>query len=94
MKKHKTHHDRLDTYPGLFKQHEEIHQRIDDNMEMLRLAQISQLRAQMIHIYEQAQRDGELSVYWKEQFYDMYKIYKAMGGNGFIEQIKSFIDEL
>lgn len=47
----------------------------------------SLLRSQIINIYHKAEKDGFLPIYNLENLNDMYKAYKALGGNGAIEQL-------
>lgn len=47
----------------------------------------SLLRSQIITIYHKAEKDGFLPIYNLENLNDMYKAYKALGGNGAIENL-------
>lgn len=45
------------------------------------------LRSEMLHIYYQYKDAGKIRQYELENFLMMYKAYKAMHGNSFIEKI-------
>lgn len=47
----------------------------------------SLLRTQIISIYHKAEKEGHLPIYNLENITDMYKAYKALGGNGAITQL-------
>lgn len=47
----------------------------------------SLLRTEIIHICYKAQEQGYIEIYNLENLVDMYKSYKALGGNGAITEI-------
>lgn len=52
-----------------------------------------QLRHDMLHTYYRHREDKTIRQYELEDFLYLYKGYKALGGNSFIDRIKSEIDE-
>lgn len=52
-----------------------------------------QLRHDMLHTYYRHREDHQIRQYELEDFLYLYKGYKALGGNSFIDRIKSEIDE-
>ena len=52
-----------------------------------------QLRHDMLHTYYRHRDDHTIRQYEYEDFLYMYRGYKALGGNSFIDRIKSEIDE-
>ena len=53
----------------------------------VRDGQMCQLRAYMLQVYHDNKESGTLRQYEAENFVLMYKAYKAMGGNSFIDEI-------
>ena len=53
----------------------------------IRNGQKCQLRAYMLQVYHDNKDKGTLRQYEAENFVLMYKAYKAMGGNSFIDEI-------
>lgn len=51
------------------------------------------LRHDMLHTYYRHRDDKTIRQYELEDFLYLYKGYKALGGNSFIDKIKSEIDE-
>ena len=51
------------------------------------------LRAKMLEIYYKHMDKHELRQYEYENFLYMYAAYKALGGNSFIDKIKSEVDD-
>lgn len=51
------------------------------------------LRAEMLRIYYHNREDKEVRQYEYENFILAYKAYKSIGGNSFIDHIKSEVDE-
>lgn len=51
------------------------------------------LRAKMLEIYYKHMDKQELRQYEYENFLYMYAAYKALGGNSFIDKIKSEVDD-
>lgn len=52
-----------------------------------------QLRHDMLHTYYRHREDKTIRQYEMEDFLLLYRGYKALGGNSFIDRIKSEIDE-
>ena len=52
-----------------------------------------QLRHDMLHTYYRHREDRTIRQYELEDFLYLYRGYKALGGNSFIDRIKSEIDE-
>ena len=52
-----------------------------------------QLRHDMLHTYYRHREDRAIRQYELEDFLYLYKGYKALGGNSFIDKIKGEIDE-
>ena len=52
-----------------------------------------QLRHDMLHTYYRHREDKTIRQYEAEDFMYLYRGYKALGGNSFIDRIKSEIDE-
>lgn len=52
-----------------------------------------ELRHDMLHTYYRHKEDEFIRQYEFEDFLYLYKGYKALGGNSFIDKIKSEIDE-
>ena len=52
-----------------------------------------QLRHDMLHTYDRHREDHTIRQYELEDFLFLYRGYKALGGNSFIDRIKSEIDE-
>ena len=52
-----------------------------------------QLRHDMLHTYYRHREDHIIGQYELEDFLFLYRGYKALGGNSFIDRIKSEIDE-
>lgn len=52
-----------------------------------------QLRHDMLHAYYRHREDRTIRQYELEDFLYLYRGYKALGGNSFIDRIKSEIDE-
>ena len=52
-----------------------------------------QLRHDMLHTYYRHREDKFIRQYELEDFLYLYRGYKALGGNSFIDRIKSEIDE-
>lgn len=52
-----------------------------------------QLRHDMLHTYYRHREDKVIRQYELEDFLYLYRGYKALGGNSFIDKIKSEIDE-
>ena len=52
-----------------------------------------QLRHDMLHTYYRHREDKTIRQYEMEDFLFLYRGYKALGGNSFIDRIKSEIDE-
>ena len=52
-----------------------------------------QLRHDMLHTYYRHRDDHTIRQYELEDFLYLYRGYKALGGNSFIDRIKSEIDE-
>ena len=52
-----------------------------------------QLRHDMLHTYYRHREDKLIRQYELEDFIYLYRGYKALGGNSFIDRIKSEIDE-
>ena len=52
-----------------------------------------QLRHDMLHTYYRHREDHTIRQYELEDFLFLYRGYKALGGNSFIDRIKSEIDE-
>lgn len=52
-----------------------------------------QLRHDMLHTYYRHREDHRIRQYELEDFLYLYRGYKALGGNSFIDRIKSEIDE-
>ena len=52
-----------------------------------------QLRHDMLHTYYRHREDHTIRQYELEDFLYLYRGYKALGGNSFIDRIKSEIDE-
>ena len=52
-----------------------------------------QLRHDMLHTYYRHREDHTIRQYELEDFLFFYRGYKALGGNSFIDRIKSEIDE-
>ena len=52
-----------------------------------------QLRHDMLHTYYRHREDKSIRQYELEDFLYLYRGYKALGGNSFIDKIKSEIDE-
>ena len=52
-----------------------------------------QLRHDMLHTYYRHRDDHTIRQYELEDFLFLYRGYKALGGNSFIDRIKSEIDE-
>ena len=46
-----------------------------------------QLRSELLHIYYQYEKAGEIRQYELENFVHLYKAYKALWGNSFIDKI-------
>ena len=98
---HSRQHEDLSTYPDRIEQHHKEHEEhVKEHTELTRVltlvtnSNVAQLRTQMINIHERAMGEKTISMYWKSQFYALYENYKAMGGNGFVEQLKQDIDNL
>ena len=53
-----------------------------------------QLRSEMLHIYYQSQKVGQIRQYEYENFVMLYDAYKALKGNSFIDKIYKEIQEL
>lgn len=47
------------------------------------------LRAQIVQAYEKANSKGYAPIYARENFEGLYEQYKALGGNGVIEDIRN-----
>ena len=47
----------------------------------------------MLHTYYRHREDHTIRQYELEDFLSLYRGYKALGGNSFIDRIKSEIDE-
>lgn len=62
-------------------------------MDKLADALKCQLRHDMLHTYYRHREDKIIRQYELEDFLYLYKGYKALGGNSFIDRIKSEIDE-
>lgn len=91
---HRKHHKQLDEYPKIFEEHRKVHVEIKDSLDLVQNANMSQIKAQLLSIYERSVRQGFISSHWKAVFYELYKNYKALGGNGFVDSIKTDLDEL
>ena len=52
-----------------------------------------QLRHDMLHTYYRHREDRTIRQYELEDFLYLYRGYKALGGNSFIDRIKSEIDD-
>ena len=52
-----------------------------------------QLRHDMLHTYYRHREDKVIRQYELEDFLYLYRGYKALGGNSFIDKIKGEIDE-
>lgn len=52
-----------------------------------------QLRHDMLHTYYRHREDKVIRQYELEDFLYLYRGYKALGGNSFIDKIKTEIDE-
>lgn len=52
-----------------------------------------ELRHDMLHTYYRHREDKSIRQYELEDFLYLYRGYKALGGNSFIDKIKSEIDE-
>ena len=52
-----------------------------------------QLRHNMLHTYYRHREDRTIRQYELEDFLYLYRGYKALGGNSFMDRIKSEIDE-
>ena len=52
-----------------------------------------QLRHDMLHTYYRRREGHTIRQYELEDFLYLYRGYKALGGNSFIDRIKSEIDE-
>lgn len=52
------------------------------------------LRIQLIEYHEKYMDDDDIPSYAYENFDEMYKAYKALGGNGMIDRMKADIDRL
>ena len=52
-----------------------------------------QLRSDMLHTYYRHREDKTIRQYEMEDFLFLYRGYKALGGNSFIDRIESEIDE-
>lgn len=64
----------------------------------LRVGKISagtkcQLRSEMLRIYYRHKETGHIRQYEYENFTYLYEAYKALGGNSFIDKIRSEVDE-
>ena len=53
-----------------------------------------QLRSEMLRIYYRCQKTGTIRQYEYENFVLLYKAYKALKGNSFIDKIYTEIQEL
>lgn len=53
-----------------------------------------QLRNEMLHIYYNNIKTGEIRQYEYENFIMLYEAYKALGGNSFIDKIYEEIHDL
>lgn len=52
-----------------------------------------QLRHDMLHTYYRRQEDRTIRQYELEDFLFLYRGYKALGGNSFIDRIKDEVDD-
>ena len=52
-----------------------------------------QLRHDMLHTYYRHREDKVIRQYELEDFLYLYRGYKALGGNSFIDKIKTYLDE-
>ena len=98
-KKHKKHHDTIETYPALFEKHAEEHRKINEKLDWVIDQNIDQLRDKMISYHKRAEAyhkgktDEDLSLFEKRQFYTIFNKYTAKGGNGDAPRMKAEFDE-
>lgn len=52
-----------------------------------------QLRHDMLHTYYRHREDRTIRQYEYEDFTFLYRGYKALGGNSFVDRVKSEVDE-
>lgn len=62
-------------------------QQVRKEQEKIRDGQKCQLRAYMLQVYHDNKEKRSLRQYEAENFVMMYRAYKAMGGNSFIDEI-------
>lgn len=62
------------------------------NNHKIKRGQLCQLRSDMLTIYYHNKEDKKIRQYEYENFEMMYKAYKALGGNSFIDKIKKDVE--
>ena len=56
-------------------------------LSAMKRGQLCLLRSQLLQIYYRCQRARTIDRYEKESFLDLYEAYRALGGNGFLEDV-------
>lgn len=68
-------------------------QKIDKKQELVVEGQRCQLRTDMLHTYYKHHEDKTIRQYEFENFLMLYKAYKALNGNSFIDKIHAEVIE-
>lgn len=87
------HHKQMDDLPELFKRHEELHKQIAEELEQGRQTDIASMRTQLVQLHDYIMKHPD-ALFFKEQFYELYKVYEIRGGNSFAPKLKKDIDNL
>ena len=93
-KKHKADHSAIAGYPEMLEKNKKVHVEIKQLLEWNNESNVSQHRAQLLQIYDEAKLKGSISRHWYYQFDEQYKLYTKMGGNGPVEAMKKELDEM
>ena len=70
----------------MFKDHQKEH-------KLLEKATRDQMRNTLLDLHGKAMKYGDMSIQKREAFYALYESYSALGGNGFVENLKKDIDD-
>lgn len=70
-----------------FKDHEKCH-------NLLEKANRDQMRNTLLDIHGKAIKYNDIRPHKKEVFYDLFKSYTDLGGNGFVANLKEDIDKM
>ena len=80
--------------PVLVKAIEWIKEALSNKPDPLKEAVCSLMRDRILHLCEKYIEIGVITHRQRESLYDLYDKYKALGGNGFIEEEMDMVSEL